>query len=209
MTARLAGQRLGYMAGQILEDDGNDGRKEIDENEYFFPAPKITFIVDQPSKLLCQICQDTPLKLEMTSRDYSDRSLSILPCGHVGCYGCLNNWVKSHKKCPFCREDMRRYDCSHFVKPVVLAYDTIQTIPKTLARNGKIADSCTKCDDKVGRETIKKIKSAGQFLRNARRHCEKSNTDITVEDVEKLEASFESYAKQQALEDMYERTNKW
>ncbi|KAI1386115.1 uncharacterized protein F4822DRAFT_306024 [Hypoxylon trugodes] len=143
-------------------------RRVIPENESFFPNPMVTFLVDQPQNLTCQICLDMPVKL--ASRDHGGTAdlSAILPCGHVGCYHCLIASLEQNSSCPFCRERLVYEDCRHEVEPIPLTYGNIISLPKTLSKGGVIGKNCRACDEEVECEkAVKKMRTAATFVSNA------------------------------------------
>lgn len=198
------------MLNRYLEDDcKDDGRKEIGQDESFFPNPKITFLVDKPT-LNCQICQETPLEIGATDCRFSNDSLVILPCGHVACDGCMSTWVKEHKSCPFCRQNLKRSACKHHVMPLLIAHDTIHTLPKTLPQGGAISSRCKKCNEQASREKIiRDYEVTIKRYKDARRHYEKSGSESAFKEMKRLEDGFESYSVDKIAEDIYTRKTKW
>lgn len=55
-------------------------------------------------------------KAEQAGADAEDKPSSramepvALPCGHVFCEKCIDNWMKSNRSCPICRRDPTRPD---------------------------------------------------------------------------------------------------
>ena len=49
-------------------------------------------VIGQPDKNECRICYD----------EIAESELSILPCSHVYCYGCVKTVVEKNKSCPSC-----------------------------------------------------------------------------------------------------------
>ncbi|KAI0161800.1 hypothetical protein GGR52DRAFT_586033 [Hypoxylon sp. FL1284] len=148
LTSRLSEISLGNaVCSYLKEDPDRDVREDVKDEETFFPRPRITFLLDRPRRLTCQICKETALELGEPDRARTDGDLAILPCGHVGCYGCLDTWTRRHRSCPFCRESLRRAACRHPARPVRLALDSVHALPLTLPRGGAIADRCAQCAD--------------------------------------------------------------
>ncbi|KAI4865440.1 hypothetical protein F4820DRAFT_469825 [Hypoxylon rubiginosum] len=210
MTDRFADQSISHNAQRVQTDYDEDARKKIDEDESFFPTPKVTFLIDQPSKLTCQICLDTTIKMGITGHERSENDLSILPCGHVACYGCLEAWVKTHESCPFCRKSLKRSRCSHPAKPVRIAQDTIQRLPMTLARGGTISSRCMSCTEKASLQmTMEKVKAVSQKFRRLRRDNEAVGTESRTQELKTLEATLESLPVDWTLEHIHKRGKEW
>ncbi|KAI0828411.1 hypothetical protein F5Y06DRAFT_308364 [Hypoxylon sp. FL0890] len=174
--SKLASLVQGYLDSTFLEDGNDSGRVNISENECFFPDPMITFLIDRP-ELVCTICQE---KLEMAemANDCSDSNLAILPCAHVACHRCLKTWFNENRKCPICREKLRHRDCGHTIKPTLITYDTITTLPKTIPRGGNIHHQCRKCEEKARKDkAVKMLKLAARGITNARHSVESLNIE--------------------------------
>ncbi|XXG99333.1 hypothetical protein Hte_005670 [Hypoxylon texense] len=201
----------GHMVERYLKEDAaKNTRQHIDEHESFFPMPKVTFLIDQPRRLTCQICLETSLKIGISSHERSKKDLSILPCGHVACSGCMETWVEQHRTCPFCRKRMKRDGCRHPAKPVRIAYDNIQTLPMTLARGGKIAKMCRSCADRDSREvTMGCIMDMAQGIRVSRRVIEERGSAADKEELAFLESTIESYSIERTLELINKRAKEW
>ncbi|KAI2781160.1 hypothetical protein F4815DRAFT_444707 [Daldinia loculata] len=136
-----------FLGIQIPEEVANKGRISFAEGESYFPDPMVTFLVDRPEDLLCQICQTVTLSIGSMAHTPNDDTPAILPCGHLACHNCLRAWVDANRSCPFCRKEMKYSGCGHTLKPALIAHDTITTLPKTLPRGGKIAENCRECQD--------------------------------------------------------------
>lgn len=79
--------------------------------ESFFPFPKITFLIDRPPKLECQICRQAYCKIKSDTELVDDTTFSMMPCGHVACSRCLDKWLRRHDSCPFCRSCLKYPGC--------------------------------------------------------------------------------------------------
>ncbi|KAI0538460.1 hypothetical protein GGR58DRAFT_467925 [Xylaria digitata] len=164
----------------------------LPNNEFFVPSPKVTFLIDDTSNLICQICQQTPLKLARTAEDLEPSMPAILPCGHVCCHKCLSLWFMNHSCCPFCRTDMIHRGCGHQVQPHHIAQDTIHTIPETLANGGKIANVCFKCTERDRREaSVQRLTELAETFKAARRKAEVLGTDEAIENMRNAQKAFE------------------
>ncbi|RWA08399.1 hypothetical protein EKO27_g6702 [Xylaria grammica] len=192
-TAHLKYLIRGYLkqsrSTQFVNDDG---KKELTNKEYFIPSPKVTFLIDDPRNLICQICQHTPLKLARTVEDAGPEATAILPCGHICCLGCIEFWLSTHASCPFCRIVMSHAGCGHQVQPRVVAHDTIHTLPETLANGGKIGVLCSKCTERERREaSIRRLTELAGAFRAARREAEILGTDEAIKCMRKAQQAFE------------------
>ncbi|KAI1470490.1 uncharacterized protein F4812DRAFT_469078 [Daldinia caldariorum] len=141
----------GFLSLEIPEDSPDWGRNSVAEGQSFFPDPMITFLVDQPRDLLCQICQTTTLSIATSAHTPDEHTPGILPCGHMACHTCLWSWVIRNKTCPFCRKEMKHSGCGHTLKPALITHDTIARLPKTLSRGGTIGETCRECRDRENR----------------------------------------------------------
>ncbi|RYO82701.1 hypothetical protein DL766_006860 [Monosporascus sp. MC13-8B] len=189
---------LGSVARDFLESsrrarsrDG-DGKLSTPEGESFFPMPKITFLIDEPEGLKCQICLTTPLEMAESSQRPSERTPVILPCGHAGCGNCMHTWLTTHHSCPFCRRDMHHKGCGHAVEPRVIAHDTIHSLPRTTAEGGSVGHKCPDC--RIGElqaTALKNWKDLARDLRAARARARELGTDEAVSAMKKAEKAFE------------------
>ncbi|KAI2623068.1 hypothetical protein GGS26DRAFT_593915 [Hypomontagnella submonticulosa] len=150
--------------------DFNDGtRIEIKEDETFFPTPLASFLIDQPEKLVCQICYSTELRMAPTSANSRKTAPAILPCGHIACATCLEASLSHRGECPFCREDVVHRRCGHSVKPILISYETITTVPRTFPEGGKMDGLCKACRDQERlAAAIRKWKSRAGDIKYAR-----------------------------------------
>ncbi|KAI8960827.1 hypothetical protein F5Y11DRAFT_367162 [Daldinia sp. FL1419] len=123
------------------------GRISFNDDDTFLPDPMVTFLIDRPKNIQCQICKDITLAIGTTKYAPERGTPAILPCGHVGCHACMGTWVERYSNCPFCRMEMKYNGCQHTVMPALITTDTIATIPKTLPRFGTIADNCSSCQE--------------------------------------------------------------
>ncbi|KAI0431628.1 hypothetical protein F5Y09DRAFT_304225 [Xylaria sp. FL1042] len=169
-----------------------DSTKKLTNQESFVPSPKITFLIDRPTNLVCQICQQARLKLAVTAEDPGPDMACILPCGHIACNGCMNQWLDNHTSCPFCRATMTHKGCKHKVRPRLLAQDTIFGLPPTLSNGGKIGTTCFKCIEKDRRRvSVERWAKLAEDFKAARRNAEKLGTDAAKEEMRKAQKAFE------------------
>ncbi|KAH9993143.1 hypothetical protein F4779DRAFT_637384 [Xylariaceae sp. FL0662B] len=187
-----------------------DWRKVSSDNETFFPNPKITFLVDCPENLVCQICQETPLRMGLSSHEPEAETPAILPCGHLACHNCMSFWLEAHVSCPFCREYMVHIGCRHQVEPRLIAHDTIGSLPKTLPEGGVISNKCHPCRDKDRRGyTISKWNILAEDFKKARREAERFGTaaaDLVLRNAQK---AFEGVSHGMALDALTARYSSW
>lgn len=91
------------------------GRFEIDEPKQKPSSPKVKKVESQEflDELQCTICMD-----------YLHQCVSILPCMHNYCGGCLSDWIyKEHKKiCPNCRAKIDEVKINTSVNNIVTKY---------------------------------------------------------------------------------------
>ncbi|KAI0970529.1 hypothetical protein F4678DRAFT_112340 [Xylaria arbuscula] len=192
VTAHLKYLVRGFLRQMRASHISSDDTKKHPSKESFVPSPKITFLIDEPSNLVCQICQQAPLKLAITAEDPGPGITCILPCGHISCCGCMNIWFEKHSSCPFCRTGMAHTDCGHQVKPRLVAQDTIHSLPKTLSEGGKIGALCYKCTERERREvSVERWSKLAKRYKAARREAEDLGTDEAVDDMRKAQKAFE------------------
>ncbi|OTB13174.1 hypothetical protein K445DRAFT_24986 [Daldinia sp. EC12] len=143
----------GFLGLELPEDESTNRRhNSLAEGQAFFPDPMISFLIDRPKDLLCQICQTTTLSIGPLSHSPDEHTPAILPCGHLACHTCLNAWVSRNKNCPFCRKEMKYSGCGHTLTPALITHDSIATLPKTIPRGGIIGQNCRGCRDKENKE---------------------------------------------------------
>ncbi|RYP37216.1 hypothetical protein DL767_003035 [Monosporascus sp. MG133] len=207
---------LGSMARDFLESsrrtrsrDG-DGKLSTAEGESFFPTPKVTFLIDEPEGLKCQICLTTPLEMAESSQRPNERTPVILPCGHAGCGDCMHTWLSAHHSCPFCRRDMHHKGCGHAVEPRVIAQDTIHSLPRTTAEGGSVGHKCPDC--KIGElqaAALKNWKDLARDLRAARARAREHGTDESVKAMKKAEKAFEMAPSRVVLDKVTRVDTSW
>lgn len=124
--------------------------------ECFLPHPKITFLVDRPRGLVCQICKVSSLSVR-SERDAGllddDCTPAVLPCGHVAGARCLEEWFRSgagsRRDCPFCRKRLTYAACGHRVHERRVTQESVHLLPKTLPAGGCLPDRCAECTKRV------------------------------------------------------------
>ncbi|KAI1113822.1 hypothetical protein F5Y14DRAFT_451632 [Nemania sp. NC0429] len=175
----------------------------------FVPSPMVTFLIDQPDDLICQVCRETPLKLAVTAENPTPDLTYILPCGHIFC-SCIGLWLESHDSCPFCRTSMTYTGCKHPVKPRVVAQDTIHTLPDTLANGGVIANLCPECDAKDRREiSVQRWADHAKRFEIARRGAKELGTKEAMENLKKAQKAFERVPEDDFWVLMRRRQRQW
>ncbi|KAJ6234606.1 ubiquitin ligase protein chfr [Anaeramoeba flamelloides] len=60
---------------------------------------------------VCSICQDIQYN-----------PISVIPCLHNFCGGCISMWSKKSKKCPMCQGDMSTFSRNHTLKNIIESY---------------------------------------------------------------------------------------
>ncbi|RYP68324.1 hypothetical protein DL769_005548 [Monosporascus sp. CRB-8-3] len=207
---------LGSVARDFLESsrrarlrDG-DGKLSTAEGEAYFPTPKITFLIDEPEGLKCQICLSTPLEMAESSQRPNERTPVILPCGHAGCGDCMGTWLMAHHSCPFCRRDMHYKGCGHAVEPRVIAHDTIQSLPRTTAEGGSVGHKCPDCKiEELQAAALKDWKDLARDLRAARVRARDHGTDEAVEAMKEAEKAFEMAPSRAVLDKVTRVDTSW
>ncbi|KAI1127151.1 hypothetical protein F5Y10DRAFT_243277 [Nemania abortiva] len=176
----------------IRATSATDNRRRQANTEIFVPSPKVTFLIDQPEDLVCQICQQTRLKLAITAENPGPDITVILPCGHIGCHECINLWFGDHDACPFCRTDLVHRGCRHLAKARFIAQDTIHSLPETLPAGGKIGNTCFRCAEKQSRElSIRRMADLAEKFKAARREAERFGTAEAEENMRRAQRAFE------------------
>ena len=119
--------------------------RRYNPDESFFPFPKITFLIDRPAELLCQICREAKCEIESERDHLGDSTFSILPCGHAAGSRCLQTWLRTHSTCPFCRFNLRYPGCGHKIPARPLTKESVHILPRTLSDRGNIPHLCARC----------------------------------------------------------------
>jgi hypothetical protein len=120
-------------------------------SESYIPCPKITFLIDKPRNLMCQICYESRLDLRTDRIWLADRTPAILPCGHVAGLRCLKHWfshLASEGKapcCPFCRVKLEYPECGHTVPERPITRENVHLLPATLQGGGEISNRFWEC----------------------------------------------------------------
>lgn len=95
---------------------------------------------------------------------------AILPCGHLGCHSCLEQWVTAHHSCPFCRQEMRHKGCGHTAEPRAITQSTVHELPRTLAEGGSIGHRCRDCRiEDAQTAALRRWEELAEDLQRARR----------------------------------------
>ncbi|RYP66349.1 hypothetical protein DL771_007855 [Monosporascus sp. 5C6A] len=207
---------LGSMARDFLESSRRarlrhgEGKLSTAEGESFFPTPKITFLIDEPEGLKCQICLTTPLEMAESSQRPNERTPVILPCGHAGCGNCVHTWLTAHHSCPFCRRDMHHKGCGHAVEPRIIAQDTIHSLPRTTAEGGSVGHKCPDCKiEELQAATLKNWKDLARDLRAARARAREHGTDEAVKAMKQAEKDFEMAPSRAVLDKVARVDTSW
>ncbi|KAI9903404.1 hypothetical protein N3K66_002756 [Trichothecium roseum] len=168
-TLKAASASLLGKARSLFLPSWSDPDPRHDPDDYYFPYPKITFLVDRPPRLVCQICRDTVCDLDQDPRHHhqhththtynhahnqasiavDDSLFLLLPCGHAAGSLCLKTWFSSRPlappTCPFCRLDLRHPSCGHPVRPRPLLAGAAHLLPRTLPDGGRVPRFCPPC----------------------------------------------------------------
>ena len=180
----------------------------------YVPKPLITFLFDQPSKLVCQLCKETELRLGSRKHEIRDSIPAILPCGHVAGLECLLQWMgiqsemSGRRSCPFCRMPLEYACCDHQLEPKPINKTSIFHLPKTIPEGGKIPDNCMDCRpitaNASNMDLVEALKS-GYIRAKANHERTKSDKDKAILDNQALflENTFKALSRKY-VEDMLE-----
>ncbi|KAI1373877.1 hypothetical protein F4677DRAFT_461730 [Hypoxylon crocopeplum] len=194
----------------MAEERNRHGRRAPSANEAFFPSPMVTFLIDQPRNILCQICLEVRLEMAETADDPKESTPAILPCGHVCCHTCMSLCLRSNDRCPFCRENMTHPICRHMVKPKLIARDTIHLLPKTMSRGGMIAPFCYRCEGRTRRElAAERFRRLAEDFKNARRLAEETGDPNMEYDRREALARFENWPNEYGFGVANKRKEMW
>jgi PHD/YefM family antitoxin component YafN of YafNO toxin-antitoxin module len=119
--------------------------RRYDPQESFFPFPKVTFLIDQPIELKCQICHQASCQIKSDAESPDESTFSLMPCGHAACLQCLEGWFEYQGTCPFCRVDLIYPGCGHRVPVRPLTREGLHLLPRTLPDQGRIPNFCAQC----------------------------------------------------------------
>ncbi|KAI0165609.1 hypothetical protein GGR57DRAFT_497081 [Xylariaceae sp. FL1272] len=176
----------------------DERQKHFQAEQSFIPSPKVTFLIDTPENLVCQICQQASLHMGGAgSAECDDPDIpAILPCAHICCRECIEQWLEKHRSCPFCRQSMVHEGCGHRVAPRPITLDTIHSIPPTLAKGGKIGGSCHTCMEKDRKSiAVKRWMDLAERFKEARKQAEKSKSAEATENLRRAQETFETHVE--------------
>lgn len=113
----------------------------------YFPCPRITFLIDKPKMLVCQICRESRCRVKSSkaARNSDDTTFAIMPCGHAAGSQCLKAWLSGHDFCPFCRAFLTYTECGHAIEPRPLTTEMLYFLPRTVPDNGHVPRKCWEC----------------------------------------------------------------
>lgn len=123
----------------------SEPQQRYNADESYFPLPKITFLIDKPRDLLCQICREATCEIKPDSDSFGDSTFSIFPCGHAAGSQCLRSWLRTHDTCPFCRLSLRYPGCGHRIPARPMTKESLHLLPRTLPDGGCIPSECARC----------------------------------------------------------------
>ena len=196
--------KLAPVVRDLVESSRRSGRGSHDdrhsrlaaapaEGESFFPNPKVTFLLDSPQNLRCQICMSTPLALAKNADRAGEQAPAILPCGHVACFSCMYAWLDEHPSCPFCRMDMTHKGCGHAVEPRILSPDQMLTLARTIPEGGCIGPECQDCRlESLHALALAQWKALAKSVRDARHADQERSSDATRAALKKAVDAFEN-----------------
>ncbi|KAH6895352.1 hypothetical protein B0T10DRAFT_213636 [Thelonectria olida] len=170
--------------------------RNYNPDECFFPFPKITFLIDQPQGLMCQICRESECELKSEGKPIDDSTFSIMPCGHAAGTKCLEAWLRTKSSCPFCRLTLSYPACGHPVPLRPLTTTSIHNVPVTLPDGGHVRDLCKSCHrSSLVEEATPKVRLAASLFRNARRRYHETKHEVDAEALLKRRQEVETVAR--------------
>ncbi|KAI8628297.1 hypothetical protein F5Y19DRAFT_438881 [Xylariaceae sp. FL1651] len=195
VTANLKYLVRGFLKSFRATSSAKDGRrKKFTDQESFIPSPKVTFLIDDPQNLVCQVCQQTPLKMANTAENPGSTVPALLACGHVFCCSCIDSWLQNHSSCPFCRTTLIHTKCGHNVQPRLIAHDTIHSLPDTVPEGGSIGERCYRCVERDRRQiSVRRWNSLAEQFKAARHEAEYLKTGEAIENMRKRQKAFERF----------------
>ncbi|GAW25500.1 putative ring finger protein [Rosellinia necatrix] len=78
-TAYLKYLVRGFLKQFRAASADTDSSEGPSSKECFVPSPKITFLIDEPNNLVCQICQQAPLRLAITAENPRPGTTAVQP----------------------------------------------------------------------------------------------------------------------------------
>ena len=130
--------------------------RRYSEDECFFPYPHITFLVDKPTNLVCQICRDSVCQLQ----DFTTTpSTAPSPSCHAACLRiALPGRVAAHAgPLPGVQAQAGLLQCRHRVPAKLITPSSIHFLPRTLPDEGAIRPECSRC---LEQEQVRQAKEA-------------------------------------------------
>jgi hypothetical protein len=154
-----------------------------DPKESFLPFPKVTFLIDEPIRLECQICRQVNCQIKSDAEPLDEPNFSLMPCGHAACSCCrLEKWFKTQDTCPFCRIKLVYPGCEHAVPARSLTNEGLHLLPRTLPDQGWIPSLCAQClKARLLTQAEEKFRQATQEFRAARLRF--SQTQATADEL--------------------------
>jgi hypothetical protein len=144
-TGNTVKERLIFRLRPILSSWFHPSRP-YDQDECFFPFPKISFLVDRAEGLLCQVCHVSRFQMRGSEEEtLDDTTFSIMPCGHALGSVCLQHWLTKSDRCPICRYQLVYPTCGHRIQPRPITEEATHMLPPTLPDNGSVPDLCSLC----------------------------------------------------------------
>ena len=167
--------------------------RQYNEDECFFPYPHITFLVDKPNNLVCQICQDSVFQPRENPDDLADNTFAIMPCGHAYGSSCLDSWLRQQGRCPACKLELVHPECGHRIPPKLLTSTSIQFLPRTLPDKGAIPPQCGRClKEEQLRDAEEAHNAAAHEFRESRRRFAWSGSPWDQEAMFRRKTDFEN-----------------
>ncbi|KAL6923562.1 hypothetical protein ACHAPO_001724 [Fusarium lateritium] len=153
-----------------------------DPEESFIPFPKVTFLIDEPIRLECQICHQANCQIRSDAEPLDESDFSLMPCGHAACSSCLEKWFKTQDTCPFCRSKLAYPGCGHAIPARSLTKEGLHLLPRTLPDQGWIPSFCAQClKTTLMTHAEEKFQQAAQEFRAARQRF--SQTQATADEL--------------------------
>lgn len=180
----------------------------------FLPCPQITLFADSKASLgICGICQTTQLELQPDDNNLSDSAVTIIPCGHVACQGCMKKCLESKAQCPFCRFPLQYELCCHPLEARVLTRENLLSTPETVPMGGRIPDQCPRCrigTNRVANECIlKSLADSFQALHGQYQTSDARRRALISYKLQTLQQQFQLVAKTLSVETVAALTSQW
>lgn len=199
-------QNLGLDFSETLLSNAQDSN--------FLPCPKIALYAGEKAGLgLCGICQVSRLTVRTEKQSLSGAALTVIPCGHIACWQCLEMCLVMKAECPFCRTRLEYEYCSHPLTGRVITRENLLSLPETLPMGGRIPDQCPECriitNEKANRSILRSLSETFHCLRLHHRVADDRKKAAIRYRLQTMQMQFDLVAKRLSAEAVTELDCQW